>query len=176
MEEKICVAIVRKPQGIRGEVKVSVLMDNPNEIKKIDTLFDENGKEYKVKRVFQLGQDFGIGFVGFENPEDALKIKNHKLYADKEFVRSLSQENSFFIQDIVGKIAMFENGEIVGVVTDIQNFGASDVVFVKSDNYSNLCFANIGGIFKSVDQDKVVLDKDIFMQTKVCDEDSGDEN
>ena len=36
MDNKICVAIVRKPQGIKGEVKVSVLMDNPELIKKIE--------------------------------------------------------------------------------------------------------------------------------------------
>ena len=55
MDNKICVAIVRKPQGIKGEVKVSVLMDNPELIKKINVLYLESGEEFHVKRIFNLG-------------------------------------------------------------------------------------------------------------------------
>lgn len=173
MNNKICVAIVHKPQGIKGEVKVSVLMDNPELIKKIDKLYLDSGEELNVKRVFNLGTEYGIGFEQFSNPEETLRIKNKNLYADKNVVRELLHNNNFFIADLIGKTAVFEDGTVVGKITDIENYGASDVVFVKSDEFSNLCFANTGDIFLSIDEknNQVKIDKEKFMQTKICDQD-----
>lgn len=173
MENKICVGIVRKPQGIKGEVKVSVLLDNNELIKKIDTLFLENGEELKVKRVFNLGNEYGIGFLNFSTPEQALAIKNKKLFADKQVIRNLIGNDNFFLEDLIGKIAVCEDGTEIGKIVDIENYGASDVVFVESKKYHNLCFANTGDVFVSIDDEKnqVLINKEKFLQTKVCDED-----
>ncbi len=173
MENKICVGIVRKPQGIKGEVKVSVLLDNNELIKKIDTLYLENGEELKVKRVFNLGTEYGIGFLNFSTPEQALAIKNKKLFADKQVVRNLIGNDNFFLEDLIGRVAVCEDGTKIGKIVDIENYGASDVVFVESEKYHNLCFANTGDIFVSIDEKKnqVVINKEKFLQTKVCDED-----
>lgn len=178
MNNKICVAVVRKPQGIKGEVKVSVLLDNPELIKKIDKLYLENGEQFNVGRVFNLGQEYGIGFNEFSNPDDTIKIKNKRLYADKDLVRSLIGNDNFFIDDLIGKIAIFEDGSVVGQITDVENYGASDVVFIKSDVYHNLCFANSGNIFVAINENDntVILNKEQFMKTKVCDEDGGEGN
>lgn len=173
MDDKICVAIVRKPQGIKGEVKVSVLMDNPELIKKINLLYLENGEQLHVKRVFNLGTEYGIGFDEFTNPEQTLMIKNKNLYAEKNVVRNLIGNDNFFISDLIGKTAVFEDGTIVGKISDIENYGSSDVVFVESKIYHNLSFANTGNIFLEIieNENKVVLNKENFMQTKICDED-----
>ena len=173
MEDKICVAIVRKPQGIKGEIKVSVLMDKPELIKKINLLYLDNGEELHVKRIFNLGSEYGIGFDEFSNPEQTLRIKNNKLYADKSFVRSLIGNENFFISDLIGKTAVFEDGTVVGKISDIENYGSSDVVFVESEIYHNLSFANTGNIFLEIkeNENKVIINKENFMQTKICDED-----
>lgn len=177
MDDKICVAIVRKPQGIKGEIKASVLLDNPELIKKIKYLYLENGEKLTIKRVFNLGTEYGIGFEEFSTPEETLKIKNKELFAVKSEIREMVGNKDFFIQDLIGKTAIFEDGTIVGEIDDIENYGASDVVFLESKQYHNLSFANIGNIFLQIDDAKgvVVIDKNLFMQTKICDED-GEQN
>lgn len=180
MDNMICVAIVRKPQGIKGEIKVSVLLDNPVDIKKLDKLYTKNGEELNIVRIFQLGQDFGIGFKEFSNPEQTLRIKGQMLYANRDVIKNLIGNNNFFIEDLIGKTAIFENGEVLGKITDIENYGSADVVFVDSDVYTNLSFANTGNIFIKLDNinNTVILNKENFMATKVCDQDEGgsDEN
>lgn len=180
MNNMICVALVRKPQGIKGEVKVSVLLDNPSDIRKLDKLYTESGEELNIVRIFQLGQDFGIGFKEFSNPEQTLKIKGQKLYANRDVIHQIIGNNNFFIEDLINKTAIFENGEVLGKITDIENYGSADVVFVDSKLYTNLSFANTGNIFIKLDEKNstVVLNKENFMATKVCDQDEGerDEN
>lgn len=173
MDNKICVAIVRKPQGIKGEVKVSVLMDDPEHVKKLNKLYLESGEELHVKRIFNLGNEYGIGFEEFTNPEQTLRIKNKNLYADKSVVRELIGNENFFISDLIGKTAVFEDGMVVGKISDIENYGSRDVVFVDSNVYHNLSFANTGDIFLEIKEkeNQVVLNKEKFMQTKICDED-----
>lgn len=180
MNNMICVALVRKPQGIKGEVKISVLLDNPSDIRKLDKLYTESGEELNIVRIFQLGQDFGIGFKEFSNPEQTLKIKGQKLYANRDVIHQIIGNNNFFIEDLINKTAIFENGEVLGKITDIENYGSADVVFVDSKLYTNLSFANTGNIFIKLDEknNTVVLNKENFMATKVCDQDEGerDEN
>lgn len=169
-KDLISVAIVRKPQGIKGEVKISALLDDPNDIKKFKTLYSENGMALNIKRVYQLGQDFGIGFNEITSPEEALKLKNQNLYAKRNDVFSLAKHDEFFIEDLLGKTAIFEDGEVVGKISAIENYGASDIVFIASKFKKNLCFANIGGIILKIDGQNAVFSKSAFNEVALSDE------
>ena len=169
MEEKICIGIVRKQHGIKGEVKVSILMDNPQDIKKISGVFVENEAVFhKITRIFALSGDFGLKLEGVDSVDDAMKIKNKKLFALKSEVDSLVESGRFYIEDLLNKMAVFEDGSEVGKITAVENYGANDIVFVNSKVFNNLCFANIGGIILSVDNasNTFVLKEEEFK--KVC--------
>lgn len=179
MNDKICIGIVRKQQGIKGEVKATILLDNPSDINKISGVFIENEDVFrKITRVFALSGDFGLKLDGIDSVEQAIKIKNKKLYALKEEVDSLIDSDRFYIEDLIGKKAVFENEEFVGIIDSVENYGANDIVFIKSHNKSNLCFANIGGIILKIDQDNdvVVLNQDEFKKVCVYDEVGDGEN
>ena len=82
MEKYITVGFVRRTQGIKGDVRISALMDNPNDIKKLKFLLVEGEtEERKVERVFQVSDGFGLKLEGITLVADAEKIKNKKLFA-----------------------------------------------------------------------------------------------
>ena len=170
MEKYISVGFIRRTQGIKGEVRISALMDNPNDFKKLKSLLVEGeSEERKVERVFQVSDGFGLKLEGVSLVSDAEKIKNKKLYALREDIDKLKEENNIYIEDILNKTAVLDNGEELGKIFDVQNFGANDIIYINSVKYKNLCFANIGGIITEVNEDRVVLNKQEFEKVSVCD-------
>jgi len=174
--EFICVGRVKKTQGNKGEVKASIVMDDPSLIQKFDKIYLENGEVLNLSRVFRLGEDFGLGFAEIKNMGEADKLKNQNLYLKREEIEKFSSVKGFYIADILGKRAVFENGEEVGTIADIENYGAADVVFIKSKKYPNLSFANTGGIMLKVDSEKneVLIDRKRFFETAVYDKEGED--
>jgi len=170
MEKYISVGFVRRTQGIKGDVRITALMDNPNDFKKLKSLLVEGEtEERKVERVFQVSDGFGLKLEGINLVADAEKIKNKKLYAKREDIDKLKNDKDIYIEDILNKLAVLDNGEELGQIFDVQNFGANDIIYINSEKYKNLCFANIGGIITKVNEDKVVLNKQEFDKVSVCD-------
>ena len=170
MDKMISVAFVRRVQGIKGDVRISALMDNPNDIKKLKSLLVEGeDKERKVERVFQVSDGFGLKLEGINLVNDAEKLKNKKLFAKREDIDKLKNNKDIYIEDILNKLAVLDDGEELGKIFDVQNFGANDIIYINSVKYKNLCFANIGGIIVEVKEDKVILNKQEFSKVCVCD-------
>ena len=170
MDKMISVGFVRRTQGIKGDVRISALMDNPSDIKKLKELLVEGeSTPRKVERVFQVSDGFGLKLEGINLVSDAEKIKNKKLFALREEIDKLKEENNIYIEDILNKKAVLDNGEELGIIFDVQNFGANDIIYINSSKYKNLCFANIGGIISEVKEDEVVLNKQEFEKVCVCD-------
>lgn len=172
MNQEICVAIVRKEHGVKGEMKVTVLMDDANDFRKLSCLKWQNeAKFHKIERVFAVSDCFAIKLNGVNSVEDVQKIKGQKLFAKKEEVDKLKNENQIYIEDILNKMAVLDNGELLGKISDVQNFGANDIIYISSPKYKNLCFANIGGIIKVVDEEKnqVVLNASEYNKVSIYD-------
>lgn len=171
MKDNICVAIITKPHGLKGEVKVKVLLNKPNDIKKLGSLCIEKEQEYrKVESVKAVSDVFAIKLENINTCEQAAVIKNRKLFAKREDVDKLKSKDDIFIDDIIGLEAVTTDGESLGTISTVENFGASDVVFIKSSKYKNLSFANIGGIILSVDENKVLLNSPKLKEVMVFDE------
>ena len=164
-EKLLCVGKVSRPQGVKGELRLNVLMDKISDIVKLSVLYI-GGKAYSVSHYTRLNGAYAVKLEGVSSVEEAASFKGLEVFASKETLESLKREGDFFVADLLGKTAVFENGKVVGTISDVQNYGASDIIFIDSAAASNLCFANIGGIILSVDEQRVVLDQAEF--EKVC--------
>ena len=169
-KDYISVALARKAQGIKGEIKISVFLDRPTDIKNISSLYaDFTAQEYKVERVFCVGSDFAVKLEGIDSVDKANAFKGKQLYAKRAEIEKF-KANEIYIADLLNKKAVLNDGEVLGVIDDVQNFGSSDVIYIKSEKYKNLSFANVGNIIIDVSEDKVTLDKANFLACSVYDD------
>ena len=179
MEDKIAIAYVNKPIGVKGEVKVTILLDEPKLLTQIPFVFLNNSDEaIKVEKVFKIvGDTAAVKLCGYDNPESAINLKSKELFAKRDVLENLIGESSIFIADILNRCAVLNDGQVLGKISDVENYGANDIVFIKSEKYKNLSFANIGGIIEKIDDTKncVFLNKDKFWQVAVFDID-GEQN
>ena len=164
--EKLIIGEVLKPQGIRGELKIKTFTDYPEQVKAYKTLYID-GNPYKILS-FRVGGD-GFAYVGLRGIVDrnaAELYRGKKIEGDREDAPALN-EGQYYIVDILGLSCETEDGEVLGVVTDVTNL-ATDVYTIEKAG-KKVLFPAVKGVVKKVDIDgkKLIIDKAVFDEIAV---------
>ena len=161
--ERICLGKAVKLHGFRGGLKMNAKYDDDFDTKKVKSMFDEEGNEYKISRLSKNTDGF---YVDFENVdlEKANKLVNKMFYIDREIV-----SGKILIEDLKGSDVYFEDETLIGNIQDVQDYGAAEVFFVKTQKGTEIMFPNVKGVIASFDytQKKLVVTKEKFRE--VCD-------
>ena len=127
----VCVGKIIKPQGIKGEVKILPSIDIPAIFNGKHTLFIEKKESKFSSACFRLG----FGYVKFDEIPDrniAEKFRNKFVYITKDDFENLSADD-FLIEDLVGTTFCDENGNLVGQIMGVTDYGFDDILIVKED-------------------------------------------
>ena len=164
--EKIEVFEVLKPQGIKGELKLRNLTDDLSTLEEV-SVFYINNNEFTIEKIREANGFVFIKFNEINSVEEAEKVRDKSVYADKEKIAETLEEGEYFLADLIDKPVFFEDGEELGVITDIQNFGSADVFYISKTNGKEILFSNVDGVIMEVTEEKVVLNKKRFEEVSV---------
>ncbi len=130
---KIKVARLGKTVGLRGDLKLHNFSDFPEQFRVGATFFTNNNTTLEIC-AYAPAKSL-VRFCGFETKESAQKLVNAYLYSTEDDSRKNCslQEGEFFWFDIQG-CAIKENGELLGVVKEVERIGGQDYLHVKSDS------------------------------------------
>jgi len=149
--ETISIAKVLKPQGIKGELKCQVLTEKVDIFSNLKSIICDNKKINIISGVYRLGYVY-INLENVNSIEEADKFRNKTFYIPKEEYGGLAEDN-YFIDDLIGVKIESENGEKIGEILDIENYGASDIAIIK-ENFSMHSVPLIAKIFLNIDTNK----------------------
>lgn len=139
--------------GLKGEVKVSVWTDMPDDFEGISyALTKHGGSEQKlnIDGIKYQKNNIIVKFREIGSIEEAQSYKNAVLYVPKEELGELP-ENVYYIADLLDCAVFSEKGEKIGVLWDVFSTGSNDVYDIKRDGAKNLLVPIIDGVVKSVD-------------------------
>ena len=127
------VAQIGRLVGLKGELKLHLQCDFPEQFKKGKTFKTQKGEELEV---FSFNQARGlISFVGYQSREDASKLVNTFLLTTQE--NSINEcalkEGEFFWFDLIDARVMDEDGTLLGVVDEIERIAVTDYLVIKTD-------------------------------------------
>lgn len=125
------VGYIRKPHGLKGEVKVLPLTGNSKRFKKLKNIYLLIGNEYKneaVQSVKITPDSVIIKFNGYDRIEDVEQFRNVYLYVDRKDGVKL-EKGEYYTQDLIGCNFYF-NDEKIGTVMNIMNNGTCDIFIV----------------------------------------------
>ena len=126
--EKLAVARLGRSVGLKGHMRFFNLSDFPEQFQKGAMFPSDRG----MLTIEALDLERGtIKFEGIDTPEEAKKLTNAYLYSSEEETKKHIelQEGEYFWFDIIGA-KVYENGILVGKVTEIQRLPASDYLVV----------------------------------------------
>lgn len=115
--------------GINGVVKIEHWCDSPEVLAELKTLYFKNSSGFFPRTVTSTSvfKQFVLAKLGgIDTPEDAARLKNTVVYADRADLPL--EEGAYFISDLLGLgVYDVDSGERLGTLTGVQNGAASQL-------------------------------------------------
>ncbi|MBQ8539981.1 MAG: 16S rRNA processing protein RimM [Clostridia bacterium] len=116
--------------GVKGEMKALHYADSPMFFKKVKTLYDKKENTYNINSVREGKNCILVTIEGIEDMTAAERMKNVYLYAKREDFPALP-EGEYYLIDLIGLSAVTVDGEEIGLVSDIQEKAAQNLLVIK---------------------------------------------
>lgn len=122
-----------KPQGLRGELKVQPLTDDPQRFETMEFVHLQQGSGYQAVAVVSLRLHEGFAYIklqGINDRDAAEAVRGQYLWVDRANAVKLP-EGRYYIADILGSLLVDETGKSYGRVKDVIQTGANDVYVIE---------------------------------------------
>lgn len=130
--KRICLGAIVGVHGIRGEVKVKSFTEYAEDIDQYGDVEDEAGtRKFKIKVTGHSKELLRVKIKGVDDRNTAFALKGTGLYVSKDVLPVLEEEE-FYHTDLIGLEAKNENSEFIGEVVGVYNFGAGDMLEIKT--------------------------------------------
>lgn len=160
----IPLGIITAPHGIRGEVKVRSFTADPEDITAYGPLCDPTGNIIEVT-ITSSTKDVLIASVkGSVTRDDAEKLRNKELCVPRSALPAAGK-GEYYHEDLVGLTLTDKDGKPYGTLIAVHNFGAGDLVTVKSVSGEEEMLPFNHTVFPHIDIEKktAVIEKPVMI-------------
>ena len=134
-ENYLTIAKVGKKNGLRGCFNLISFTSPPENILKYKNLIisiKNTSQTYEVEYIkHKKNNIFTCKLKGVSNPEDARKLTNLEIKIHKNQLPELPKDEYYWV-DLIGLRVITENEEEIGIIKNIFETGANDILEVKS--------------------------------------------
>ena len=130
-DDFICLGVVTGAAGIKGEVKLKSFTQEPLGIGDYGPLFDKTGaKTFKIKSLRETKKAIIAKFAGINDRNGAEALIHQELYVPRTALPE-AEDDEWYYSDLVGLEAHTPEGDVIGLVEAVHNFGAGDLLEIK---------------------------------------------
>lgn len=146
---------ILKPQGVKGELKIEPITDDPARFKKLKTVIIGDTR-YEVLSARVSPDAVFLNLVGVDR-DVAESMRQKFVEIDREQTVKLPPDRNFIV-DVIGCKIVAGDTEI-GIVTDVLQNGAADVYVVQNGKLQ-LMFPALKRVVLSVDVENKLISVD----------------
>ena len=157
------IGIITKPQGLKGEFRARIEGITKDNLKELTEIYI-NKSSYEIEKL-----TFREGFVifqvvGINDCNQAEGLRNTPIFAD--FNETLDKDE-VLIDDIIGFDVVLDNGEKLGKLKSVEDYGASEIFVVDGEN--EIMFPNAREVIIDFDMDnkKIILNSEILKEIRI---------
>lgn len=132
MKNAILLGRLGAAHGVRGEIRLQSFTEDPSAIATYGPLFDAGGaRRFVISALRPLGKDMFVARLeGVADRDAAAALTGVELYLPREALPA-PDEDEFYLADLEGLRVETRDGETLGVVVAVRNFGAGDILEVR---------------------------------------------
>ena len=127
------IAKILKPQGIKGEVKAEPLTNVVEIFSSLKECLVGNRTMQIERSSFRQGFLY-IKFKGIDSRNDAELERGKVLKVERSLLESEKDEDEFFVDELIGMVVYDDQGQLVGQIMEILNYGATDIIVFEKEN------------------------------------------
>ena len=130
--KRVCLGRAIGGRGLHGEVRIKTFTQDPLAIASYGSLQDEAGtRQFELSDV-KAAKDGVVAWVkGVSTREAADALKGVEFYVDRAALPEMDDESTIYYADLIGMVAIDENGSALGQIVAVQNFGAGDLLEIR---------------------------------------------
>lgn len=127
----IQMATIGAAQGIKGELRLKTFTGDPLAIADYGTLYASDGRAFEITDI-RLHKDMAVVRLNGVNDRSAAEaLTGTDLYVDRSMLADDLDDEEFYHADLIGMDAADLDGNHIGKVIAVQNYGGGDIVEIK---------------------------------------------
>ena len=128
---RVCIAQIGAAHGVRGEVRLKPFTEDPLGVAAYGPRETEDGtRRFEIESVRPAKDMLVARLKGVTDRDAAERLANLRLYVARERLPKPA-DGEFYHADLVGLKATRQNGETIGTVKAVHNFGAGDLIEIE---------------------------------------------
>jgi len=166
-DSRLLVGYIGKCHGIIGEVTLTLVTDDAFRLETLETVFigdsPDRAKPVRVKS-FRLhrtkrGVSALMRFEGVDSRESARALLTHQVFARLADLPPLA-DDEYFLDDLAGLSVFTEGGERIGIVKEILQMPAHEVLRVMRDGAEDALIPAVPAFIREVNvaQGRLVIE------------------
>ena len=137
--DSVLLAQIGAAHGIRGEVRIKPFGD-ADMLDRYGPLYDAQGRSYEITAMRPQKTVLVVRFRGIDSREAAEALNGVKLIVDRSAL-PVPEEDEFYLSDLIGLQTVSPEGEMLGKVVEVHDFGAGDILEIRLANGKSELFA-----------------------------------
>ena len=130
----MCVAAVAAAHGIKGALKLKSFTERPEDVAAYGPLFDRKGKHLFTLTVVGPAKGGVIAKAdGIDDRDAAEALRGIELFVPRDVLPD-TDEDEFYVHDLEGLDVFEAGGGRLGVVKQVVNHGAGDLLEIADDD------------------------------------------
>ena len=158
-ERRIALAAVAGAHGVKGELRLKLFSDSAESLTRHETLF-VGGVERRLLSIRDSGKTAVARFEGVGDRSAAEALRGSLVEVDRSALPPL-EEGEYYHADLIGLPAVDRQGEPVGTVSAVENYGAGDLLEIEAADAKRSLIPFRDGIADLVDG-RIVLDPEFL--------------
>jgi 16S rRNA processing protein RimM len=127
-ERRVCVGVVTGAHGVRGAVRLKSFTAEPPDVARYGPLEDESGaRQFKLQVIGSAKGVLLATVAGVGDRDHAEALRGLRLYVPRAALPPPA-EDEFYHADLLGLTAGLADGNVIGEVHAVHDFGAGDML------------------------------------------------
>ena len=144
-DDRVVLGVIGSPHGLKGEVKLKSFTTAPEAIALYGPLeAGVSGRQLRITRLKPMGSGFIAQIEGIEDRTAAEQLKGLKLHIRRNQLPE-PEPGMYYHTDLVGMEVRTVEGQVLGRVVSVENYGAGDLLQVKRNESSETVLVPVLG-------------------------------
>ena len=157
--QRVALAAVAGAHGVKGEVRLKLFSDSIASLTQHAKVL-VGGVEHRLLGVREGGKTAIARFEGISDRSAVEALRGQLIEVDRSHLPPL-EEGEFYHADVLGLPCVDRDGQAVGTVAAVENFGAGDLLEVELPNGRKSLIPFKDGVADLVDF-RIVLDREFL--------------
>ena len=158
-EKRVALAAVAGAHGVKGEVRLKLFSDSVASLSR-HAKVHVGGVKHRLLGVREGGKTAIARFEGISDRSAVEALRGQLVEVDRADLPAL-EEGEYYHSDLIGLPCVDRDGQAVGVVAAVENFGAGDLLEIEFPNGRRSLIPYRDGV-ADLDDGLIVIDREFL--------------